>query len=144
MAAKKIVVPEGMLQAAWERVGAKMKEYVGEGKGNTIAELHVARLSVEAALEWLSEHPITPDEQQAYAMAQEKSRFPFDAWEWTRWGAVEWQRRMFLAPPEAEEELPDLLIAPIKNVLFPPGMVDVDVANERIREAYRRGQKAGR
>jgi len=60
---------------------------------------------LEAALLWLSENPIVPTDEQSLAVVGLKRAFPFDAHEWVRWGAVEWQRRMFLAPePEVPEE----------------------------------------
>lgn len=83
---RKIQIPPAMLKAA----GASTNGVDPEG--------YLIYCMLEAALRWLAENPIVPTEQQAYDIAMQKSQFQFDPWELVRWGAVEWQRRMFLAP----------------------------------------------
>ena len=105
---KKIVIPEGMLTAAWQAVSSKMKTYIpGHGPG----ELHVARIAVEAALLWLSENPIVPTKEQLGPVVKEcgklsQSLYGYGGWIWM---ITEWQRRMLLAPgpdvPEAVSKL---------------------------------------
>ena len=101
---KKIVIPEGMLTAAWQAVSSKMKTYI---PGNGPGELHVASIAVEAALLWLSENPIVPTKEQLGPVVKEcgklsQSLYGYGGWIWM---ITEWQRRMFLAPgpdmPEA-------------------------------------------
>lgn len=101
MSEKKIVVPDGMLNAANERLdiwsgGPNSRVYCVEDRAN------VARVTLEAALLWLSEHPIVPTPDQMESMAQSLNSpwsicyIPFIA---------EWQRRMFLAPEPSIDPL---------------------------------------
>jgi hypothetical protein len=142
--APKITVPEGMLIASWTATLAKMKEHIESGRGDSVAELHVARIAVEAALRCLSENPIVPTGDQAMRLrdiaievsARYGTKLPTGASESAV--AVAWQSCMFLAPePEVPEELKDLLVNPVI------GMVNGDQVNDRIKQAYRRGQKSG-
>ena len=105
---KKIVIPEGMLTAAWQAVSSKMKTYI---PGNGPGELHVASIAVEAALLWLSENPIVPTKEQLGPVVKEcgklsQSLYGYGGWIWM---ITEWQRRMLLAPgpdvPEAVSKL---------------------------------------
>lgn len=100
MSEQKIVVPEEMLKAAWQAVSGKMKERIEVGDHNGVPELYVARISVEAALRWLTENPIEPTEEQAQYMYDGKNGVGHAGT--IRYCMIEWQRRMFLAP-----ELPD-------------------------------------
>jgi len=134
---KKIVVPEGMLKAATEKAFYPGRYY-------TPGDIESITKILETALRWLSQNPIVPDEKQTLAMVKGKEGFPFDSWEWVRWGACEWQRRMFDASePEIPEEIKDLLTE--QQPPFPAGryqwreQADVD---KRILEAYRRGKVA--
>ena len=105
---KKIVIPEGMLTAAWQAVSSKMKTYIpGHGPG----ELHIARIAVEASLRWLLDNPIVPTKEQLRSLAKEcvklsNSLNGYNGWIWM---ITEWQRRMLLAPgpdvPEAVSKL---------------------------------------
>lgn len=123
---KKIVVPEGMLVAGVDSV-ARLR-----GMGETTREHYTAVL--KAALLWLSENPIVPTERQerdlcdAWMEAKQSQSNTFV--HASAFGAVEWQRRMFLAPePEVPEEIEDLI---------PCGGIDT-INADRILEAYRRG-----
>lgn len=93
-AARRYTVPVGMINAAWVAVGAKMKECVDKGYGNRPAELHVARIAVEAALRWLSENPVIPSQDEIGKKFPEWSASSFQAQKVIMW----WQRHMFLAP----------------------------------------------
>lgn len=99
---KKYVVPEPMVKAAVDALAKKWGYTADVDLGQN--HLDYCRSAVEAAVKWLAENPLVPDEEQTVAMAQAKARFPFDAWEWVRWGATEWQRRMFLAPSDPREK----------------------------------------
>lgn len=83
MSDKKIVVPDGMLKAA--------------SKGDPL-DAEELREPLRLALEWLSEHPIVPSEEDCRSLVIKKAGYDFEIWEWARWGASEWQRRMFLDP----------------------------------------------
>ena len=99
MSKKKIVVPDGMLAVAT----AACEKWSG------IRESQLAQKVLESALAWLAKNPISPTPEQAIAIA--KSRFDDRVTGiWFATGAVEWQRRMFLAPePEVPEEIKDLM-----------------------------------
>lgn len=144
MREQKIVVPDGMLAAAWQDIAAAMKERIFVGVIGGVAELHVARIAVEAALRWLSENPIVPTDEQWRALNEER-QWP-DNSNRRRWLVIEWQRRMFLAPePEIPNEIEDLLPFPPDVVI--PGddlyrQVKAHLDNVAT-QAFRRGQKAG-
>lgn len=118
---KKIVVPGGMLDAALPFCDNQMHS------------------ALEAALRWLSENPIAPNDEQVGRMWCAKNKLPFEGTDWVRWGASEWQRRMFLAP---EPEVPEA----VKNLLWDEEVCDAASPrwkiNEQIIEAYRRGQQS--
>ena len=90
------------------------------------------RSALEAFIAWQTENPIVPTEEQDE-----------DLCEWCEMNPdgspfAEWQRRMYLAPePEVQEEIRDLLLVNITEGFFKP-----EVLNERLAEAYRRGQKS--
>lgn len=91
MSEKKIVIPDGMLQAATIRG----EQYDG------VCDKSVS-IRLEATLLWLSEHPIVPTPEQMESMAQSLN---------SPWGIyyipfiAEWQRRMFLAPEPSIDPL---------------------------------------
>ena len=129
MSEKRIVIPQGMTAAAHNATGL-------ENNGNKY--YYISR-GLEAALFWMSENPIVPSEDQVKGMIKGTDlHWGWDS-EWpshTRDWLIEWQRRMFLAPePEVPKELEDLLCA--KSDTFNKHFDD------RIIEAFRRGQKAG-
>lgn len=82
---KKIVIPEGMLEAVYKELQGQQWQ-----PGSIL----------EVGLRWLSEHPIVPDDKSIVEIAIAKERFTefFERTDWIRWGATEWQRRMFIAP----------------------------------------------
>lgn len=115
MSENNYVVPDGMINAAWEAVAAKMKECVEEGSGNRVAELHIARISLEAAVRWISENPPVPTSEQALAIEvsyptriHSPSRTKF---------AEEWIRRMFLATKE--KPIPDGIVEYLNGTTRP-------------------------
>ena len=83
---KKIIIPEGMLKAA--QYNAERQRYFG----NPV-------VYVEPALRWLSENPIVPNLEEVSEMYK-INRFHGIDKPLQVYGdiAVEWQRRMFLAP----------------------------------------------
>ena len=78
---KKINVPEGMMDAASCPCG--VVDYAG------------LRRTLEAALLWLASHPSQPDEDQMEDLCRRHKWLDKDS---VRYGAREWQRRMFLVP----------------------------------------------
>lgn len=128
----KIKVPEGMWEAA--------KKALLESPPSVYAERGASRICSEAALRWLSENPIVPTDEQIETEAikqtgfypnqsAKKEAFVLGA----KW-AFEHQRRVFLAPvPDPDEAIKDLLDPLDPNNRF--------LANQRILEAYRRGQQ---
>jgi hypothetical protein len=119
---KKYVVPEGMLQCAVEA----MKEPGGSKFRSTE---QWAATGLEAAIRWLAENPIVPTKEQIDQIDYFLDGEP----NFVESHAVEWQRRMFLAPePEAPDAVKDLYDE------APPG----GTAQKAIIEAYRRGQNS--
>ena len=127
---KKIAIPEGMLEAAVAAVKIPVSGQLARNQTHDI---------LEAALRWLSENPIEPTQKQSRKLyADVPQGLLVD--EVPSWYAVEWQRRMFLAPDlEVPEDVDDLL--------WPVGChTSVEtveqINNKRIIEAYRRGKEA--
>ena len=116
----KIVVPEGMLEAVNENV--QQAPWLDDGFLLSV---------IEAAFRWLSENPIVPTAEQMDEICRQHSWLDRDS---VRFGAREWQRRMFLAPePEMPEEIKDLLYDP-KDGPTKTGR------NDAVIEAFRRGK----
>jgi hypothetical protein len=137
---RKIVVPFGMLAAAVDA----MNEPSGTKFRST---KQWASIGLEAALRWMAENPIVPTDEQKIQMLNHLSPSGVDKWDHIMWeeficaSAVEWQRQMFLAPQsEGPEAIRDLLVHNDDQTL----RCTIFDANERLREAYRRGIKAGR
>jgi hypothetical protein len=133
---KSVAVPGGMLDAAWEAVAEKMKKYTDEGQDGHVAELHVARIAIEAALLWLSENPRIPTPEELDPLCLRYSWLDRDS---VRFGTREWQRVMFLAPdePAVPEEIKDLM-AGIEDM--PVTEREREWAKKVVIEAYRRGR----
>ena len=135
MSERKIVVPEKLMNAALLAVQARL----GDGRGSNWEDR--ARVAVEVALRWLSENPIVPSEEQAASLYGASLNIDYEKrYDATRAVVVEWQRRMFLAPPgEVPEEVKDLLTPRCNpNERWLPCNHD-----NAVIEAFRRGQKAG-
>lgn len=148
MSEKKIVVPEEML----EEVFRFSYDYA------TAYEcVPSEKQQLEAALRWLSEHPIIPNDEQLLEFRHSWD----DIWGKTQegkgdflvWALVEWQRRMFLAP---EPEVPENPIEVCKKAFDAfgdeffatrgkPSQESLDCLFKAMTimsdEAYRRGQK---
>ena len=86
----KIVVPEGMLEAALDGV----EELAGVGVFGMVG----IRTALEAALCWLAENPVVPGHIQTIGLCQVYESRSGDYCQSIRDVATEWQRRMFLAP----------------------------------------------
>ena len=113
---KKIKVPEGMLEAA-------SRVFVSSNR----PAVDNLQDQIEAALLWLTEHPIVPTDEQIADMMGFDDESPFITT--VRTGIRKWQRRMFDDPdPEVPEEIKDLMARW-------GGKFD-----DAILEAYRRGQ----
>ena len=135
MSETKIQVPKGMSEAFH-----KAENHEGFKWDDAVLD---AMLS--AALCWLSENPIVPNEADVMEILQERVRSHHISGEeycaippaTVRFVIREWQRRMFLAPePEVPEAIKDLLEGPEE-----PG-ISAREANWRVIEAYRRGQQS--
>jgi hypothetical protein len=128
MSEKRYVIPKGMLEAA-------ILSHPFDTRTKFLPEM------LEAALRWLSDNPIVPTAKQSAELESlcrlNDEPMCMDA----IFYCSEWQRRMFLAPePEVLTDIKDLLLsesAPQSHAYFRP-----DTYNQRIREAYRRGQKS--
>lgn len=118
MSDKKIVVPEGMFDAAMEAVQAIPM------RGN-VGSIDRVNGALKAALRWLSENPIVPTKEQWDELRR-------TCWVPDELQAVEWQRRMFLAPqPEQVVEVRvlasdlDKLVEAFENVKRAMGKLEV-------------------
>ena len=92
MSEKKIVVPEGMWEAAIENC-LHLPIDGPDGIGALIVEC-----ALRAALEWLSENPIIPTDEQVESILSDYADSINNTADATRIVAKEFQRRMFLAP----------------------------------------------
>jgi hypothetical protein len=122
---KKYVVPEGMMVAV-------------DGEFPSVAKASEVERGLLAAIRWLAENPIAPTMEQAHEMFMLKTGFGFEMHEWVRWGACEWQRRMFEAP---EPEVPEA----VKGLLWDAALFGKSTTgdhNDAIIEAYRRGKNS--
>lgn len=119
----KIKVPVGMQMAGFDALSAD------EQRGYPPA--YYAFLY--AALRWLSENPIVPTEEQCKDIERTGPSRGMDCYSWIHMAAVEWQRRMFLAP-DPDEPIRDLLCEHAADGC-------VTRHNQNVREAYRRGRK---
>ena len=55
--------------------------------------------ALEEFCRWLStSNHVAPTVEEAHAIWEAKKDFTFEPYEWVRWGASEWLRRMFLGP----------------------------------------------
>lgn len=104
MSEKRIVVPEGMLRAFADAWDWGMKELpISPSRSDIDALLlrqgHARMKAIEAALRWLSEHPIVPTDEQINEChsAMYAAGGNLGSIELQRMFATEWQRRMFLA-----------------------------------------------
>ena len=90
MSEKKIIVPEGMLEAA--------REEWRNGRNSDLPSTLVNHI-LEDALLWLSENPIVPTYEQTETMRR-MFRYTTEPLRVYQDVATEWQRRCFLAPKE--------------------------------------------
>lgn len=134
MSEKRYVVPEEMLRAAWNACKYTTNVAIVDPRKVML------RKGIEAGLKWLADNPIAPPHSFGEELCNGRTE-GYDPSPTEFEGAVmEWQRRMFLAPdPESPEEIKDLLVSGSLNEAF----FSHDIYNERILDAYRRGQKAG-
>ncbi len=132
MSDKKIVVPEGMLEAAGKVFDAERRRVMEDRLAWS-----VFRQMMEAALRWLSENPVVPTLPQMRAVETSAAHEATGSTAWLSDAIMEWQRRMFLAPePEVPEAITDLFSVCTFG----------DELNAKVRkaivEAYDRGQKS--
>lgn len=130
MSERKIVVPEGMLKAAWDTEAPFLLK-------------SGIKSALESALRWLSENPIVPTDEQVESFSTE----PMSVTAWAKAWAAEWQRQMFVAPePQIPEEIRDLLLPNFSNavqmVTGEHGTRTEAKYVEAVKEAFLRGQQS--
>lgn len=140
---KKIVIPQGMLNAANEGLdrwsgGPNSRVYCVEDRAN------VARVTLESALLWLSEHPIEPNRKQRVHLSLISTA---ESGELTSIRSIctEWQRIMFLASDsQTTEAIKDLLWSSHPCITkLDWSLAKYDAAHDSgVAEAYRRGQQS--
>jgi len=134
MSEGRIVVPEGITGRVFLML-RKLNDYPHPDSKECGKLLVVAVAVCEEFARALIESPITPTRSQLDAM-YDSMKTVGDAAEYM---AVEWQRRMFLAPePEIPEDVKDLLRGTLPN----GGYCVSEEVGKLVIEAYRRGQKA--
>jgi len=143
MSEKKYVLPNGMERAAWDAMDAHAKVH-GPAVGCVLGSMCSLTAGLEAAIRWQAENPAVPTPEQGREI-----RAVWDHVDRLKDASVcdfveticrEWQRRMYLAPePEVPEAVEDLMHKNRK-----PYTVDCtpEAQDQRILEAYRRGQKS--
>ena len=135
---KKYVVPERMVENVWD--SPEHAKYPNLGG---LAEL---KALLEAAIRWLAENPIVPTAEQLRAMRKDLCPVTGgeDGWMSSsdlKDGAVEWQRRMFLAPePEVPSEIQHLLLSGSHRLAEP--FLNKQWVKEALLEAYRLGRES--
>jgi hypothetical protein len=97
---KKIAVPEGMLETAYDAQFGKD----GPTETSRFINTPSMKICLEAALRWLSENPIVPTVEQLYStIGVLPVAMCYIVWtERDRAMIAEWQRRCFLAPDEPQ------------------------------------------
>lgn len=119
-AKRKVIVPEGMRLAA----GAATKEVDPLG--------YLIYPALEAALQWLADHPIVPTDAQWEELS---ASAPLNSRNMSyKWVVAEWQRRMFLVPEPPNG---------VEDLLWGQGHWGVS-HNHLILEAFRRGQQSAK
>ena len=98
MSEKRILVPDGMLRAAWHAQLPADNPTFEWDEGDEMSRNFYRRI-FEAALRWLSDNPQVPTMEQATEMSDSGHPCVLDG----VWYATEWQRRMFLAPETPDE-----------------------------------------
>jgi hypothetical protein len=137
---KKIKVPDGMLAAAKESIESKSWDARnGEDQADCVTIVGddaeaLAVVALEAALLWLTENPIIPIGEKAMEIAKSQCDDRITGIG-VFTGAVEWQRRMFLAP---EPEYPDL-IALANKLIDNPNWRSTDLYHILLK-AFRMGE----
>ena len=116
---KRIVVPDGMYQAALKFQDSGIQ----------------CEAALRAALEWLAENPIIPTKEQCDAIYDDSPYNDMEDYEnrlSSQWAFSEWQRRMFLAPeePMIGEETVGQFCARYQKI------------GDAVIEAYRRGRES--
>jgi chorismate synthase len=105
--------------------------------------VQIAEVASQAAIQWLAENPIVPNEKQIVEIVKAK-RFRFEVQDWVRWGAIEWQRQMFLVPESAEERMEREVEGLLRSYDAIGSAVTIDVSSlfRITREAYLAGVAA--
>ena len=127
-----IRVPEGMLDAADNCYGVDDDRPWNAYKTSDI---------LEAALRWLSEHPIVPTDEQAREMFSAIEGTVTLSRDQLRTVAVEWQRRMFRAEEDVPEAIKDRMWVHYEAESIRRSQ-DVSQHNAQILEVYLLGQKS--
>jgi hypothetical protein len=121
-----IEVPEGMLDAFLEKLL--------EGTGKDPAKFRSWRSELAAALLWLAENPIVPNDEQANQLWHHPKTLDGDE-HYSKAMARQWQQIMFLKPgPELPDELKALMFR------YAGDQSQRTSPDERVLAAYKLGQ----
>lgn len=141
----KIKVPGGMIEAAHK--SSEFTDYEREKRALRFSP-GIINTILEAALLWMTEHPIVPTPAQQLELYRAWSRSltnnprsPHPIEDQIFFSILEWQRRMFYgSEPEAPEEIKDLLTVPAEAEC---GVTWTNDGHDRaVLEAYRRGKQS--
>jgi hypothetical protein len=135
MSERKVAVPEGMLTAAQEALRKYWAELDIMKRGSTVD------LVLEAGLQWLTDDKSIVSLLPPDALTKIRKRVPGTTLnETTALLTIrEGLQEMFVSPEsKMPEEIEDLLLQHIEEGFWKP-----EVLNQRIYEAFLRGQKAG-
>ena len=135
MSERKVAVPEGMLTAAQEALRKYWAELDIMKRGSTVD------LVLEAGLQWLTDDKSIVSLLPPDALTKIRKRVPGTTLDETTALLTirEGLQEMFVSPEsKMPEEIEDLLLQHIEEGFWKP-----EVLNQRIYEAFLRGQKAG-
>lgn len=127
---KRYLVPEGMMKAGFDSLLPVEREQPMTAYGTFL----------EAALRWLAENPIVPTQEQNDAMFDSGGDVD-ESDGWIQYAAVEWQRRMFLAP---EPEYGFIECDTCRAKSGSPTLCRGCLHNREVIEAFRRGTEAAK
>lgn len=131
MSERKIIPPDDMIEAV-------MRRHIS--RWDSAMSREQVEIVLVAALTWLAENPLMPTPNNISPLLKAASLSNNNATSGIVTSIVRvWQQTAFLAPePVIPEEIKDLLLSDDYRPLVTMGI------NERIAEAFRRGQKAGK
>lgn len=131
---KKFRIPQGMIEAAMQQF--KVSGYLAPHK--------VVEMVLEGGIQWLAENPLVPTPEEAYRIERDfmmaNGSDPHATVKSYAHGMVEWQRRMFLQPPNEPKYPYELAAIQMKHF----GANPADWVRSLAEEAYNLGRNSSK